>query len=123
VLDDGGQLRAFLRRDGAGLRVVLMNYALEEAFHRPLYLIRSPEPRPGVRLGGACSLRRADGAFDGSLRLKGGLRESTCSLEREGKETLVATRSNFGGRFEVRGGARVVASGPSNGSGSTGGSA
>jgi hypothetical protein len=111
LLDDRERLRAILRRDGAGFRVLMMDYVLEDADRRPIYLIRHPPPRPGIHLGGAFSLLRPDGSKDGELTLKAGLRSSTCSLERTGTEALVVTRPAIKAKLEMRQGLRLVATG------------
>ena len=111
LVDDRDLRRATLRRDGAGFRVLLMNWVLEDVDRHPICFIRSPPPRAGIHLGGAFSLLRPDGELEGQLVYKAGLRESSCALETNGTETLVASKSALGANFEIRAGARLVASG------------
>jgi hypothetical protein len=110
VLDADGELRATLRRDGEGLRVLLMNYALEDAEGRPIYRIRQPEARPGIHLGGAFSLVRPDGTPEGDLRMSPGLGHSTYSLDRPGRVPITAVRSGLVWKgFEIQQGSRSIA--------------
>lgn len=108
ILDDRQQLRALLRRDGSGFHALLMNFSLEDAWQRPIYLIRSPAARPGIHYGGAFSLQQPDGTPVGSLDLQSGLRASTVSLDRPGEEPLRAVVSAFGYDYEIQQGARTV---------------
>ena len=108
VLDDSGEVRATLRRDGEGLGVFRMNYALEDAAGRPIYWIRQPATRPGIHLGGAFSLVRPDGTLEGELRQSPGLGHSTYSLERPAKVPITAARSGLSWRFEIRQGSRSI---------------
>jgi hypothetical protein len=69
LLDDQERLRALLRRDRAGIRVLLMNHVLEDPDPCPIYLIRHPPHRPGLHLGGAFALLLPDGSQEGELVL------------------------------------------------------
>jgi hypothetical protein len=110
-LDEEGKTRAIFRRVGTGLRVLVMNFVLEDATHGPLLFIRQPPARSGVSFGRPFALLPRDGTLVGLLRMKGGLHPPVFTREQEGQEPIEAEQtSRLVTNYDVRQGPRTLAS-------------
>jgi len=67
IYDLAGQPLGRVRRDGTGFGVVLMNFALEDSFGRPVLLIRSQRPKGFFGYGTPFSLTDPSGRSVGEL--------------------------------------------------------
>lgn len=104
--DDAGALVLRGRRDGSGIRVVMMNFVLQSALGQPYFLIRQPEPS-GVHVNLAFHLLAPDGSNVGDLHF----RMNQASLEIPGQLPLTTNGSMFAWHgYDVQQGSVTLAS-------------
>lgn len=107
VQDPNGQVVGWFLRSGAGLRVLMMNFVLQDAARRPVYEIRQPIVR-GIAFNRPFALVDPTGVPVGNLSFGGW--GSRRSLVRDGVPVLTAAISPWGWKpdFEVKAGAMTV---------------
>ncbi|MCI4319078.1 MAG: hypothetical protein L3K23_02960 [Thermoplasmata archaeon] len=109
VTDPAGGLRARYLRDGAGLRVFLMNFVLEDSAGRALYRLRQPPPKPGLHRLGAWSVLDSTGSVIGSIDRRVGLANFHLNLRTTAGPGLTARISTFSWKgFDVLQGTLAV---------------
>lgn len=110
ILDGHGRVLGLLKRYGAGVNVFMMNFVLQDAARRPIFLFQQPSPRPGIHFGGVWTLAQPDGTTIGQLSYRPGFGRSTVTLSYGTSEPLTGVKPAWAwSGYPVRQGARTVA--------------
>jgi hypothetical protein len=98
ILDDAGGIVYRCRREGVGLRALIMDFVLSDPLDRVVYRIHHPEPKWGVSLAPVFPVLAAEGSPLASLRWSA----NQFSLQLPGAEEFTATLPYLiGGGFSV----------------------
>lgn len=110
VLDGSGAVRARIRRSGAGVGVLLMDYVLVDAKERALAYVRQPRPKHLIGYNLPFTLTDPNGTELGELRFNPlAFRSTRFSLVRQGSELLCAEASPALHDFSIKGGSVELA--------------